>query len=641
MSDKINKTKTPSSTSSNTHNRPSSTGYEPVGNHTKARSSKGRKRANSSPSIPPVDESEAGSSTDADLNSDAETSKEPIEDDDPPPTTSSKKSVETKSGLESLVQSLKSSLNRPTSKNGLYGDTSVSMTLPKMPGLMGPSASQYSDWVTKAINYFQTYGLEEVVLMSPADSLTRAFECDPQTPVGTIKGIWSRLHTRAVGLIKTAVELAIGTDLFDEIEEEQSVAGDCNIYEGDKMDMPWLDSFYAKNANLVWVRLKTRQQRYTAHDKANLVRKLLELKYPFGSDPTIFRRRFAALVKNLRNSEITLHDDILMSVWFSALPKELSVLKQALGAKENLKWTDIYDALIQDYSSRHSQKFSRDRERDRRTPRDPKELAAAAREREKRRDTKKQRHESKPSRGCQHCGKLNHNEDKCWTKYPNLIPDRKKKTSKPNNESDTEYSSPFIDSTIIDQLFSELKIESSIPPNEQVLFTPVSDKTSSSYFIFDSAATTHVTTSRELLNEITDVPEISMGTALRGAGTIIKQRGVLQLNKKHKLRQVAYVPNASANLISEGRLCDAGFEIRKDKDSIHVYQRIKCDGKEDVIKSILTGYRWNRLWVYSTKAGDKPNESIQSSIPELEEDSEPEDKKIKRRRNRSTKRKRK
>ena len=260
-------------------------------------------------------------------------SKEPTDADDSDSTTvtPSNEKLETKSGFESLVKSLKSSLNRPTSKNGLYGDTSVSMTLPRMPVLVGPSASQYSDWVTKAINYFQTYGLEEIVLMSPADSLTRAFECDPQTPVGTIKGIWSRLHTRAVGLIKTAVESAIGTDLFDEIDEEQSMAEDCNIYEGNKTDMPWLDSFYAKNANLVWARLKARQQRYTAHDKANLVRQLLELKYPVGSDPTIFRRRFAALVKNLRNAEITLHEDILMSVWFSALPKELSVLKQALG----------------------------------------------------------------------------------------------------------------------------------------------------------------------------------------------------------------------------------------------------------------------------------------------------------------------
>jgi len=400
--------------------------------------------------------------------------------------------------------------------------------------------------------------------------------------------------------------------------------------------MPWLDSFYAKNANLVWARLKARQQRYTAHDKANLVRQLLELKYPVGSDPTIFRRRFAALVKNLRNAEITLHEDILMSVWFSALPKELSVLKQALGAKENLKWTDIYDTLIQEYSSRGATKS---RDRSEKPYRDQKELAAAAQERKQRRDTKRQRPQfgSKPDKGCQHCGKPGHNEDKCWKKYPNLRRDKKPKPSQSNNDSETEYGMPFMDSTILDQLLQDIKTESSIPPNEHALFTPVSDNMSSSYFIFDSAATTHVTPSRRLLTEITNVPEVSMGTAIRGQGTVIRQRGEIRLDKKHVLKEVAYVSNASANLISEGRLCDAGFEIQKDKNSIYVYKRIKSEGKEDVIKTILTGYRWNRLWIYSTKDGNK---LVDSSLPELEEDSESDDaqvKKLKRKRKRLTK----
>jgi len=178
----------PKSSSSNNNNRAQATGYEPVGTPTTAarsRKTKGRKRSNSTPSVSTDGESEAGSSA-----SDSE-NKEPTDGDDSDSTTvtPSNEKGETKSGFESLVKSLKSSLNRPTSKNGLYGDTSVSMTLPRMPVLVGPSASQYSDWVTKAINYFQTYGLEEIVVLSPADSLTRAFECDPQTPVGTIKGI--------------------------------------------------------------------------------------------------------------------------------------------------------------------------------------------------------------------------------------------------------------------------------------------------------------------------------------------------------------------------------------------------------------------------------------------------------------------
>ncbi|HVX00437.1 MAG TPA: hypothetical protein VHA52_08400, partial [Candidatus Babeliaceae bacterium] len=338
------------------HNQSSSaTGYEPVGNPKKTVHSDEEQKKPID--FPTTEESETSSVGSGDESESTSSLQEEAEIDEEEESTDSPNLKPTPKGnIESLlIQTLQSSLNRPTSKNGLYGDTSVSMNLPKMPFLTGPTAVEYSNWVTKAINYFQTYGLEEVVTMSPRDSLTRAFAFDPQSSVGNIKGIWSRLHTRAVGLIKTAVESVIGTDLFDGIEDEQAIVGECNMYGGDTEDktrLPWLDSFIAKNANLVWVRIKDRQQRYTAHDKANLVRRLLELKYPVGTDPTSCRRKFAALVKHLRNAGITLHDDILMSVWFSALPKELSVLKQALGAKEQLKWTDIYNSLIQDYSSR-------------------------------------------------------------------------------------------------------------------------------------------------------------------------------------------------------------------------------------------------------------------------------------------------
>src|ERR1700679_3048150 len=86
--------------------------------------------------------------------------------------------VKPKTILEALIQTLKSSSTRPISKNGLYGDTSVPTTLPKMPYLAGPSAAEYSDWINKAINYFQTNGLEEVVTLDPATSLALAYESD-------------------------------------------------------------------------------------------------------------------------------------------------------------------------------------------------------------------------------------------------------------------------------------------------------------------------------------------------------------------------------------------------------------------------------------------------------------------------------
>lgn len=582
-----------------------SQGGNPSGSHKRSRRSSSLSTS--------TDDGESGTGSESNSDSEYQESEHPSSGQDSP-TDKGEEGV-----LDTLVQVLKSSITgRPSAKNGLYGDTSVSITLPKMPMLAGPSATQYTDWVTKAINYFQTYGLEEVVTMSPAESLTRAYECDPQTPIGTIKGIWYRLHTRAVGVIKTAVEPVIGTELFDEIEDEQLSMGNCNIYEGDKKDMPWLDTFFSKNAHLVWTRLKNRQLRYTAHDITNSLNKLFSLKYIAGTDPAIFRRYFTTILKELKNADTSIYQDqrVLMSVWYRALPKELEVLKQALGVKTDLKWSDIYEALVHEYSSRGTNKHHdrRPRSTDKQAHGNSEEKAAAAMEgRNKNKSMKKKPRPSFNGKTCNHCKKPGHGEDNCWLKHPHLKPNKFLKTKGTDNDSDTEVYMPFIDSEIMSQ-FTQLGLHAEVAEEQAMYSNPSSSPVEipPTYLIFDSAATSHVSHSKRIMNSLSNVPEVSMGTAIRGQGTIIRQRGQLKLNKKYVLKDVAYIPNATANLISEGRLCDAGFEIRKNKDLVTVY-------KDDT--PILVGHRWNRLWVYSTN-DSKPipspvNTLIQQNSPHM------------------------
>lgn len=585
---KLNKPKSSHSSVEPASQQVMSQGGNPSGSHKRS-----RRRTSLSTS---TDDGESDPGSEPNSESECHESDHTSSDQDPP-TDKGEEGV-----LDTLVQVLKSSITgRPSAKNGLYGDTSVSITLPKMPMLSGPSATQYTDWVTKAINYFQTYGLEEVVTMSPADSLTRAYECDPQTPIGTIKGIWYRLHTRAIGVIKTAVEPVIGTELFDEIEDEQLSMGNCNIYEGDKEDMSWVETFFSKNAYLVWTRIKNRQLRYTAHDITNSLNRLFNLKYTAGTDPAIFRRYFMTILKELKNANTSIYQDqrVLMSVWYRALPKELEVLKQALGVKTDLKWSDIYEALIHEYSSRGTSKHHdrRPRSTDRPSHGNSEEKAAAAVE--GRNKTKNMKKKPRPSygRSCNHCRKPGHTEDKCWLKHPHLKPSKFSTSEVADNDSDTEVYMPFIDSDIMSQ-FIQLGLHAEVA-EEQALYSNTSSPSIElppTYLIFDSAATSHVAHSKRIMENLSNVPEVSMGTAIRGQGTIIRQRGQLRLNKKYVLKDVAHIPNAAANLISEGRLCDAGFEIRKNKDTLTVY-------KDDT--PVLTGHRWNRLWVYSTN-GSKP-----------------------------------
>ena len=482
---------------------------------------------------------------------------------------------------------------RSTARSNLFGD-GAGAALPKMPVLVGPTAAQYSDWVGKAVNYFQTQGLEELVLEPALESLGRAIRIDGGgTTIAAIKAQWCRIHTRIIGAIKSATEGAIGTDLFDEIEMEQEEVGSVDPLKNEDDDFSWVDRFLARNANHVWVKLKEKQQRYTAHDLTNLIRKLLDLKLQAGSDPTVFRRQFTSAVKELKNAKISLPEEVLMSVWLQALPRELSTLKQALGARSDLKWMDIYEALVGDYSSRM---FSRAAGSNNRQPAESASVANETQHRDHR-DHQQKKRKFSVRKVCSFCKKGTHSEDKCWSKHPHLRPNHKTRTRRSQEDTDdgVEHYMPFVDAEILNQFNeqqSEVVSESALASPEQL----PNDNVPSLHFIFDSAATSHVVNSTKALTNITDAPETAMTTALRGSGTVIRKRGEVRLNKKWKMRDVAYVPNGSANLLSEGRLCDAGYSIWKNKDCA-----IIRDADEKVV---LKGIRWNRLWIYSTNGAE-------------------------------------
>ena len=142
-----------------------------------------------------------------------------------------------------------------------------------------------------------------------------------------------------------------------------------------------------------------------------------------------------------------------------------------------------------------------------------------------------------------------------------------KKTS--DSETDEDHAAVFVE----DEVAATFQTQSA-----DELVAIGKDSTSNSnpiHFLFDSGATTHVTPVKHILNDINNSPIMTMSTAISGQRSIINKRGKVRLNDKWTLRDVAYVPQATSSLISEGRLCDAGYDIFKNKDFIHV----RKDGK--------------------------------------------------------------
>ena len=115
---------------------------------------------------------------------------------------------------------------------------------------------------------------------------------------------------------------------------------------------------------------------------------------------------------------------------------------------------------------------------------------------------------------------------------------------------------------------------------------------------------------KRIVEDLNDAPAMTMGTAINGQRSIITKRGKVRLNEKWTLRDVAFVPNASISLISEGRLADAGYTIIKNKDFVIV--------RNSQDKVVLRGPRVNRLWLYTVdgKTPDKkPTNTIIPSKP--------------------------
>jgi hypothetical protein len=448
--------------------------------------------------------------------------------------------------------------------------------------------------------------------MSPSQSLARAIMMDNgHRSTAQLKGVWCRLHSKSFGVIRTAIESTVGTSLFDDIEDEHQRFS-FNILDETLTGKTLDTQFISGNAYYLWEKIRIRLDRFTPHDLSRLIDRYMNLKYTPRQDPAVFRREFDNSVRELRQAGLTIPDKLHLAVWYRALPPEFDSLRQALGANPDLTWNNIYDAIITQYSANYSiKKTTRKQE-------DEKALSAveeAKKERLRRlKDKNKTKEEDaitdkkKRQKECTYCGKTGHTVDKCYA----LENDKKNADSFKQNgkqsdsEEDDEHAAPFVDDELLASWYQpssdsdELVAKAGDLPLSQL---PV-------HFLFDSAATTHVTPVKRIVEDLNDAPAMTMGTAINGQRSIITKRGKVRLNEKWTLRDVAFVPNASISLISEGRLADAGYTIIKNKDFVIV--------RNSQDKVVLRGPRVNRLWLYTVdgKTPDKkPTNTIIPSKP--------------------------
>ena len=142
---------------------------------------------------------------------------------------------------------------------------------------------------------------------------------------------------------------------------------------------------------------------------------------------------------------------------------------------------------------------------------------------------------------CNHCNKRGHKEDQCWTKHPELKPEKSRKDERPKYSMMATATSPTSPKRL---------------SGPQVWFT-------------DSGASDHFSPHRSLFEtfHMLDEPitiETAQGTAIgTGIGTItLTVLGKDDIETELKLNDVIYAPNMTSNLFSLTATYDRGFETR-------------------------------------------------------------------------------
>jgi Pol polyprotein, beta-barrel domain len=492
---------------------------------------------------------------------------------------------------------------------GLYGDATLPTSLPAMPVLSTRDAAGFNAWKTRAKAYFQANGLTEYVLYDSRESLQRALNDDlgNRSPE-TVRLLWVRTQGRIYGVIRSAVEAKLGTTFFDRIEAQGRP--DVSSYPADSV--AWLPMFQDGNASYLWHRLSQELMTFHPHDLAVLMGRYMSLKYQVGQDPVMLNNAFETVVRELEIAGLTLPSKLHMTIWYRAIPDELAALKQTLSANPKLTQEDIFGALLAHHQASKSAKV-------RAMPKPAAgdtELAAAAIEAKRKKEQAAQAAKAaakaakNKGRWCSYHNSDYHDQSKCNAlKAQKAQAAQLRATGNTGTDDPDQHAGCFMDASVPEHAAVLCPLSADDAEAEHASPAEEKEARRQTYFIFDSGATTHLVGERRLLTEIANVPEpISMTTAVKSARAVIRERGVVQLTDKWRLLDVAYVSGAQTNLISEGRLCDAGYSIYKDKDFI----RVMCPAPNQA-KVALEGFRAGKLWVFplgGSKAARPPVPSI-------------------------------
>ena len=241
-------------------------------------------------------------------------------------------------------------------------------------------------------------------------------------------------------------------------------------------------------------------------------------------------------------ADIDVSEDVHWSLWLRMIPDSLKTLQQQLGRAEKGTYMEVYDALRSIYEQSLIDQPIKTKKRKNQNQDDSTQQLNIANDHQpssnkkfnqsrRRQRGSNKNHTPNPNRWCAYCQNNSHWESQCRE----LKQDTKNASNAINNKrTKTHKSLDHVDSL---DCFIELPAKES---DVDELVLQLAYEVDSTIFIFDSGATTHVTGSDELLEEVRDVPETTVNTAIKGAYATVRARGTVHLNDEWCIQDVAY-----------------------------------------------------------------------------------------------------
>lgn len=469
------------------------------------------------------------------------------------------------------------------------------LTLPVAPVLSRTDVDNFNTWKQKLINYTMQQDVYYLINLAPVAAFkhARAMTGATKEDRPLLKAVFLSNHMKLTGAIRVGVYDAVGLTLFKTIEEEQKKKP---------------TEFIENNANYLWNKLCSTYEIKSAQTTINLLNTFATWKINPDEDPLEMKKRFETAVMRMNEMEAaaekaqgqTFSDAILAAFMLRGLPAEFDSMRQQFDTNPNLKYDDIIRALTRRYEANKPGSANTSAGQGDNNTNDGTEAAHGAfmQQRNKKKDTQKKRrfnadYPRTEGAVCNYCHKTNHTESQCVNK---------KRASKNTDSDDDEQAHivhvacaidhPVEDESECDDSDSE-QYESE---SASSVITADLYSGDSNLVILDSAATRHLTPHKSLLTKLQSIPRVRLTTALRKTSGLITEAGSLKLNDRWQLHNVALVPGAGMTLMSEGKLCDAGYTILKSKDWALVYSpktSFSISGKP-----VLRCPRMHRLWIY-------------------------------------------